>query len=328
MNRFKSRQILRLVVYNKVVRNELLVLAILCGCGSASTNVDESQADHLKFETDASIDSTFLGATSDERIVKLRNDSGRSVTVAWDIESENEEFSVNAGGCPAVPANGECEITVTYAPLAKIGERTGTITVTDIEAESVKKLTVSGRGKVTLAVTHQTDGVVTLLADNGDVDGRIECGESFTKCQVELGDESDQMVTLKANDGPSKYFAGWATDCSGTEATCELSMNGDRVVSSTYNDYIRVNIEVDPGPTSGGVLFVPSTSGACTPTGNYHYCALYRPGTSLRMDAIDDDGTAFESWTFPNCNTPNCSITVGNTTISGTVFFCPDTGCV
>ncbi len=316
------------LVYNERMRKSLFLTLLLAGCGSASTDVDESQAEHLEFETDFLQPTTFLGEVSAPQKIRLKNTSSRTISTSWQIESENDEFSVDASSCPMLAANGVCEVSVTFAPVGEIGERSATVTVTDVSAESIKELLVSFKGKVLLTVNKSLDGRVNLLTSAGAVDRRINCGGSNEQCEVELEEASDRVVTLKAFDGSVNYFSAWTNDCSGTDLECTLTMDGNKTVASAYEPYLRLSVQILEDPLHGDVFLSPSSSGACTPTGNNNLCGLYRPGTNVTMNAVAAPGYMFENWFgFSGCvDDEQCDITL-NSGRQGTVSFCQGLAC-
>ena len=80
--------------------------------------------------------------------------------------------------------------------------------------------------------------------------GGINCGAS-----CEYGFESGSTVTLQATDPPNADFNEWGGACSGSAATCTVSVTQARTVTATY------------GPQGSGPAPSPGSGGGNAPTG-------------------------------------------------------------
>jgi hypothetical protein len=60
----------------------------------------------------------------------------------------------------------------------------------------------------------------------------IQCGSSGTSCSVSLS--AGTSVTLTATPDPGYTFVGWGGDCSWTETTLTLLLDGDKVCEATF----------------------------------------------------------------------------------------------
>ena len=80
-------------------------------------------------------------------------------------------------------------------------------------------LTVSRAGN-----DNSEGGMVT--SNPAGIDCGSICSSSFS---------NGTIVTLIANAPGNRVFAGWGGDCSGTEPTCTLTMDGNKTVTATFN---------------------------------------------------------------------------------------------
>lgn len=81
----------------------------------------------------------------------------------------------------------------------------------------------------TLAATVRGAGSVTSSPQNN---GAISCSGSGGGCATMFPHGAG--VQLMATPGAMSLFAGWGGDCSGSAATCTLTMDGDKTVSADF----------------------------------------------------------------------------------------------
>ncbi len=117
----------------------------------------------------------------------------------------------------------------------------------------------------------------------------ISCG---TACSARY--ESGTTVTLSAAAAAGSTFAGW-TGCTGTGATCTVTMSAARSVTATFNltpvtTYLLTVTKsgTGAGTVSGGGITCGAT---CTSTS-----ASYESGTTVTLTATPAAGSTFAGW--------------------------------
>jgi hypothetical protein len=87
-----------------------------------------------------------------------------------------------------------------------------------VEVQGYRELAVTLAGEGQGAVASAPPGVDCGL-------GGAECSHSF---------DLDTVVTLQATADAGSLFAGWSGDCGGAALTCQLTMDGPKVVTATF----------------------------------------------------------------------------------------------
>jgi len=115
----------------------------LSGTGSTAT----TPPGQLSVPASLALPGTSVGSQSAPSMVTLTNTGGTSVTVASVTSSNPSEFAIVSNFCAgsAVPAGGNCQFGVTFAP-STAGARTATIAVTSTGTGSPQSIGASGTG--------------------------------------------------------------------------------------------------------------------------------------------------------------------------------------
>lgn len=137
-----------------------------------------------------------------------------------------------------LPAQSSCVIGIRFNPTA-LGQRTGTLTLTDNTAQGTHTVALSGVGETLLSVAEQGTGTGTVSGNDGVINCGPTCSASYT---------TPATVVLTATPAPGSTFDGWSGACSGTQ-TCTVTMDASRNVSATFTAL----------PPSAGLRFVPVT---------------------------------------------------------------------
>ena len=91
---------------------------------------------------------------------------------------------------------------------------------------SASDLTAIGGTQFTLTASRLGPGTGTIsTADNG-----INCGSTCAKTYA-----SGTVVSLTAVATTGSTFAGWSGACSGTQASCTITLDSNKTVSATFN---------------------------------------------------------------------------------------------
>jgi hypothetical protein len=219
-------------------------------------------------------------------------------------------------------ASGEQQISVTVdiAPCLADPSRGGApdscplmvgITLLDananvLDTQSQGPLTASpGKAPVAVSATlnsHFTLNVVTAGAGSGSV----QLNPAANGTPMGLSYAPHTSVTLTAVPGANSSFGGWSGDCSGSSATCVLTMDANRSVTATFNPRYTLTVTT-AGSGSGTVTANPSG-----PT--------YAPGTSVTLTASPASGSVFTGWSGGCSGTSStCTLTMNaNTSVTAT----------
>ena len=148
--------------------------------------------------------------------------------------------------------------------------------------------------------------VILTIATTGNGSGAVTPIPQGANCGVgcytyPLG----TAVTLTAAASNGSKFADWAGACSGTTASCSLTMNTNQTVVATF----------DPGSAAGSSLTtatVGSGSGAVTPTpagtGCGANCYTYASGTNVTLTPTVGVGSTFAGWSGACSGLGTCSV--------------------
>lgn len=170
-----------------------------------------------------------------------------------------------------------------------------------------------GSGQVVITYTLIKHALDMTALGNGQ--GRvtssptgIDCGfGSHTDCASEFGEGA--QVTLTAASQPGSYFSGWGGACSGSSATCQVTMSQARSVTATFVQGYSLSV-AKSGTGSGSVSSNPAgidCGTLCSDT-----AANFELGTSVTLTASPATGSTFAFWTGGGCSGSQntCTVTV------------------
>jgi Divergent InlB B-repeat domain len=160
-----------------------------------------------------------------------------SVSVGAGGSVSSSPAGINCGSTCSAPFAANSTVTLTAAPSS--GYRfsawsgactgSGSCSVTMSGSKSVSASFVSTAGSM-LSVSVDGDGTVTS-APSGISCGS-DCSQSYT---------SGTTVTLTAAAGAGKTFSGWSGACSGSSATCRLTMSGSTEVKAAFSGGVALD---------------------------------------------------------------------------------------
>jgi hypothetical protein len=164
-----------------------------------------------------------------------------------------------------------------------------TVTLADGRtAATSTPITVTAIPTVRLTVTNPGGGTVT--------GGGITCPGT---CSVDL--PPDTQVTLTATPDAAHTLGSWGGACSGTAATCDLTVHADSTVTYTFTTQPTVTLTVT-APTDGRITGPGiNCPGTCT--------ASIVVGTQVTLTVVPDPNVDIAGWSSP-CLTaqPTCSL--------------------
>lgn len=155
---------------------------------------------------------------------------------------------------------GACSGTQASCEIDQFFDETKTITA------RFEPLPILGTSGLTVSVAGSGAGTVTGqgIACPGD------CSQSYLK---------DAAVALTAAPASGSHFAGWSGACSGTSATCDLTMNAGKSVTATFT----ADSAGDDGSAGGG-----SPGGGSSDPGGQSGFPGALPGCTVVGTAGDD----------------------------------------
>jgi len=153
------------------------------------------------------------------------------------------------------------------------------------------------------AVNVQPDAAIVTKTGGGSVSGtgaKINCGSTCSAFAL-----NGTAVTLTASPASGNVFTGWTGACSGTQATCNITVNGPVEVGAGFLSQFTLSV----GRSNSGTV-------VGSPTGNDR--AINCPGncsakftqfTTVTLTAIPPAGKTFVSWGGACSGTaPTCSV--------------------
>jgi len=195
---------------------------------------------------------------------------GTSVT----LTATPTAVSTFAGWAGACSGTGSCTVSMTQA-------RSVTATFTLIT--DILKVSKSGAGS----------GIVT--SSPSGISCTSICSHAFTY---------GTSVTLTARAYSGSVFVGWSGACTGSLATCHLSMTAARTVIATFA-VAKVLSFYKLGTGSGKVTSVP-VGIACTASCTHAFAA----GTVVTLTAVPKSGSKFTGWSGACSGTGKCVVTM------------------
>ncbi len=136
-------------------------------------------------------------------------------------------------------------------------------------------------GNYTLNVTTSGSGTVTSSPSG------ISCG---TSCSTSY--TSGSSVTLTASAATGYSFSGWGGACSGTSATCTISMTAARTVSATFSQTGASSYTLTVSNIGSGTVSSSPAGINCGTTCS----ASYATGASVTLTATAATGYSFSGW--------------------------------
>jgi hypothetical protein len=171
------------------------------------------------------------GSGSSSQSVTVTNHNEHSITIN-SIRTTDSQFSVPAGCRGELAAAASCTVAISFQPTS-LGQQQGQLIV-ETAGTQATSVSLLGTGYVELIVTVDKGDNGTGTVTGGT--GLISCP---SKCQVIVQQPDQAHVTLEAIADSSgtdhSVFRGWRGDCSGTSATCDLSLTRDRQVDALFD---------------------------------------------------------------------------------------------
>lgn len=203
--------------------------------------------------------------------------------------------SAGGTGCTATEdANAQVVLTATPAAGSGFsgwgGSCAGTATTCVLTMDGAKQVSASFGGG---GGTPATYPVVVSVVGNGTVTGAgIDCGDGATTCAASK--TPGAQVVLTAAPAAGSAFSGWGGACSGTRATCTVTVHAATSVTATFTGgstvgTTRLAVVVDgPGRVTGPGISCGAGAAECS--------AQATRGRSVTLTATPQAGALLSGW--------------------------------
>jgi uncharacterized repeat protein (TIGR02543 family) len=122
-------------------------------------------------------------------------------------------------------------------------------------------------GTFALSLSATGSGSGSLSSNPGGLNCTSAAGTTSGTCSASLA--SGTLVTLAATPASGSTFTGWSGACSGTSATCALTMDAAKTVTANFNSTAPASQTITFGPaptvTVGGTGTVSATASSGLP---------------------------------------------------------------
>jgi uncharacterized repeat protein (TIGR02543 family) len=252
-------------------------------CGGSATTCTVSMTQSR------SVTATFSGGTVGTGFTLTVSVTGNGTVTGGGISCGSGATACTSAGHAANSA-----VTLTATPSSGAtfsgwggGTCTGTVPTCTVTFNASKTVTAAfSGGTSTFALTVSATGPGRVTG-NG-----INCGNGATTCTATFSPGTTAVLSQSPASGAS--FRGWGGSCTGTAATCAVSMSSAKSVSATFA------AAGTPGTLTVRVLgrgSVSTSAGACASTGGTKTCVQhFKAGASAALTARPAAGQSFLGW--------------------------------
>ncbi|MEY2515353.1 MAG: large repetitive protein, partial [bacterium] len=207
--------------------------------------------------------------------------------------------------CPTACSQSYLDDTVvTLTAAAASGSRfmgwggacSGTQATCDVTMAQARSVTATFKALRALTVTTSGSGSGALTSSPAGIGCPTACSQSYL---------DDTVVTLTAAPAGGSRFTGWGGACSGTQATCDVTMSQARSVTATFQA-LRALTVARSGSGAGAVRSDPAGI-ACGAT----CAASYLDASVVTLTATPATGSRLSRWGGACSGTkPTCAVTM------------------
>jgi CSLREA domain-containing protein/uncharacterized repeat protein (TIGR02543 family) len=168
-----------------------------------------------------------------------------------------------------------------YVFVGWSGSCSGTSPSVTLTMDANKSCTAQFSNQVTLTVQKQGAGSGTVTSNPLGIDCGQDCSEVY---------QVGTQVTLTANPAQGSVFAGWSGDCSGTNPTTTVTMDGNKTCTARFETAVTLTVQISGGGT--GTVSSNPAGIACPPT----CTAQFMSGSTVSLAATADQNSFFTGW--------------------------------
>jgi alpha-tubulin suppressor-like RCC1 family protein len=149
--------------------------------------------------------------------------------------------------------------------------------------------------RVEIAIAGGGSGVVTSMVPG--IECPSQCANAFP-----IG----ATIVLEATPTGASTFGGWSGDCSGSEPTCELTVDGPKAITASF-DPARRSLSIGLAGEGAGTVTASDGMIACPGT-----CTdSYPIGSMITLVAAPDARSEFVGWDAAECTgTADCTVRI------------------
>ncbi len=213
--------------------------------------------------------------------------------------------------------------------LASVAYRVGVIAASAIAGVAMATCTpgpTTTTLKATLNLAATGTGSGTVTANTGGLSCQMTGATATGTCISQY--DQGAAVTLTATPASGSTFAGWTGGCSGSVATCALTLSTTTNVQADFAATPRQVTLTLSGSGNGTVVSLPAGL-SCSRTGGAttgSCAASFSQGTSLLLTATPAAQQFFGAWSGACAgSTPTCSATVSAALAVQAAFVAPRT---
>ncbi len=174
--------------------------------------------------------------------------------------------------------------------------------------EDDSRCTITLDRDISIAVTFELMKYSVRVERTGDGQGNVTSNLSGIDCGSDCSQdwEVGSRIRLTAAPVGASSFGGWSGDCTGTDAICDLVVDGQKSIGAAFDLGLRsLNVSID-GQGAGSVVAQTgaiSCPGVCTDS--------YLAGSSVTLVATPDARSTFAGWDAAECpGTAECTLTM------------------
>jgi CSLREA domain-containing protein/uncharacterized repeat protein (TIGR02543 family) len=168
-----------------------------------------------------------------------------------------------------------------YVFVGWSGSCSGTSPSVTLTMDANKSCTAQFSNQVTLTVQKQGAGSGTVTSNPPGIDCGQDCSEVY---------QVGTQVTLTANPAQGSVFAGWSGDCSGTNPTTTVTMDGNKRCTARFETAVTLTVQISGGGT--GTVSSNPAGIACPPT----CTAQFMSGSTVSLAATAGQNSFFTGW--------------------------------
>lgn len=238
-----------------------------------------------------------LGESAESSVVSATPVPGYTLSVSVPgsppggrVTSNDGRINCGSGGtaCSATyEPDPPATVTLTATPdtgyvfLGWSGSCSGASPSVTLTMDANKTCTAQFSNQVTLTVQKQGAGSGTVTSNPAGIDCGQDCSEVY---------QVGTQVTLTATPAQGSVFAGWLGDCSGTNPTTTVTMNGNKTCTARFETAVTLTVQISGGGT--GTVSSNPAGISCPPT----CTAQFMSGSTVSLAATAGQNSFFTGW--------------------------------